>query len=90
MSSDERGAWRDIGPGAKITTLKIAQTVAANQRHRRCEGRGTAGVGGDVEAEGLSLNVMAARLNDQGVLTSRGKAGGWTATAVRRVLARLT
>ena len=42
-----------------------------------------------LEAEGLSLNVMAARLNDQGVLTSRGKAGGWTATAARRVLARL-
>jgi DNA invertase Pin-like site-specific DNA recombinase len=42
-----------------------------------------------LQCEGLSLNAMAARLNDQGVLTSRGKAGGWTATAVRRVLARL-
>jgi DNA invertase Pin-like site-specific DNA recombinase len=42
-----------------------------------------------LQGEGLSLNAMAARLNDQGVLTSRGKAGGWTATAVRRVLARL-
>jgi hypothetical protein len=42
-----------------------------------------------LKAEGLSLNVMAARMNDQGVLTSRGIAGGWTGTAVRRVLARL-
>jgi Recombinase len=42
-----------------------------------------------LKAEGLSLNVIAARMNDQGVLTSRGIAGGWTATAVRRVLARL-
>jgi DNA invertase Pin-like site-specific DNA recombinase len=39
--------------------------------------------------EGLSLNAMASRLNDQGVLTSRGVAGGWTATAVRRVVQRL-
>src|SRR5262245_35551307 len=42
-----------------------------------------------LQEERLSLNSMAARLNEQGVLTSRGKAGGWTATAVRRVLARL-
>jgi hypothetical protein len=42
-----------------------------------------------LKIEGLSLNVMAARLNDQGVLTSRARSGGWTATAVKRVLARL-
>jgi hypothetical protein len=42
-----------------------------------------------LKAEGLSLNSIAARMNDQGVLTSRGIAGGWTATAVRRLLARL-
>ena len=42
-----------------------------------------------LKAEGLSLHTMAARLNERGVLTSRGKPGGWTATAVRRVLARL-
>lgn len=42
-----------------------------------------------LRAEGLSLNATAARLNEQGVLTSRGKSGAWTATAVRRVLARL-
>jgi hypothetical protein len=44
----------------------------------------------ELAAEGLSLTAMAAHLNDQGVLTVRGHAGGWTATAVRRVLARLT
>lgn len=37
--------------------------------------------------EGLSLNAMAARLNADGVTTSRG--GRWTATAVKRMLARL-
>lgn len=42
-----------------------------------------------MQREGLSLNAMAARLNAEGDLTPRGKAGGWTATAVRRVLARL-
>lgn len=40
-------------------------------------------------SEGLSLNAMATRLNDQGVLTSRGVAGGWTPTAVRRMLTRI-
>ena len=40
-----------------------------------------------MQAEGLSLNAMAARLNDDGLPTSRG--GAWTATAVRRVVLRL-
>lgn len=39
-------------------------------------------------AEGLSLNAMAVRLNRDGILTSRGLRGAWTATAVRRVYAR--
>jgi DNA invertase Pin-like site-specific DNA recombinase len=42
-----------------------------------------------LRAEGLSFNATAARLNEQGVLTSRGKSGGWTATAVRRAWNRL-
>jgi DNA invertase Pin-like site-specific DNA recombinase len=37
--------------------------------------------------DGLSLNAMAARLNDDSVTTSRG--GKWTATAVKRTLAYL-
>lgn len=38
-------------------------------------------------AEGLSLNAMAKRLNEQGVTAARG--GQWTATGVRRALSRL-
>lgn len=44
----------------------------------------------DIEAlasEGLSLNAMAARLNEASVRTRRG--GEWTATAVKRVRERL-
>jgi DNA invertase Pin-like site-specific DNA recombinase len=41
-------------------------------------------------ASHLSLNAMAARLNEDGVLTSRGKTGAWTATAVRRMILRLS
>lgn len=37
--------------------------------------------------EGLSLNSIAANLNDASVRTSRG--GVWTATAVKRVMVRL-
>jgi len=37
--------------------------------------------------EGLSMNAMAARLNDASVRTSRG--GAWTATAVKRTMTRL-
>jgi len=40
-----------------------------------------------LQQEGLSLNAMAARLNADSVTTSRG--GVWTATAVKRTLARL-
>lgn len=41
------------------------------------------------QAEGLSLNKVAAKLNERGILTARGKAGGWTATAVKNALARV-
>jgi DNA invertase Pin-like site-specific DNA recombinase len=40
-----------------------------------------------LRGEGLSLNAVAKRLNDMGVLASRG--GPWDATQVRRALARL-
>lgn len=42
-----------------------------------------------LEAEGLSLNAIALRLNDQSVLTSRGIPGAWTATTVKRVRDRI-
>lgn len=38
-------------------------------------------------SEGLSLNAIARRLNDDGIQAARG--GNWTGTAVRRALARL-
>ena len=38
---------------------------------------------------GLSLNAIAAKLNADGSLTPSGKVGGWTPTAVSRVIARL-
>jgi DNA invertase Pin-like site-specific DNA recombinase len=38
-------------------------------------------------AEGLSMNAMAARLNEASVRTARG--GAWTATAVKRTMERL-
>jgi len=38
---------------------------------------------------GLSLNAIAARLNEDGSLTPRGKAGRWTPTTVTRIIARL-
>ena len=40
-----------------------------------------------LQQENLSLNAMAARLNSDSVRTSRG--GKWTATAVKRIIARL-
>ncbi len=41
----------------------------------------------EMQAEGLSLTAMAAKLNADGVPTRRG--GKWTSTAVRRMIARL-
>jgi DNA invertase Pin-like site-specific DNA recombinase len=40
-----------------------------------------------LKAEGLSLNAIARRLNDEGITTARGST--WTATGVSRALARL-
>jgi DNA invertase Pin-like site-specific DNA recombinase len=37
----------------------------------------------------MSLSGIAAELNGAGILTSRGAAGGWTATSARRLLKRL-
>lgn len=39
--------------------------------------------------QGLSMNAMAKALNERGVLTSRGRANSWTATAVGRMLKQL-
>ena len=41
----------------------------------------------EMHERGLSLHAIAASLTEQGIVTPRG--GAWTATAVRRVLARV-
>lgn len=41
------------------------------------------------QADGMSLNGIAAKLNGDRILTARGKAGAWTPTAVKNLLARL-
>ena len=39
--------------------------------------------------QGLSLNAIAAKLNEDGVLTARGKIGSWTASTVKNVIIRM-
>lgn len=39
-------------------------------------------------AEGLSLNGIARSLNEEGILTARGKSKAWTARAVKNVIER--
>jgi DNA invertase Pin-like site-specific DNA recombinase len=65
---------------AAIEAKKARADATAEERREEIEA---------MQSEGLSLNAMAARLNAEGVVTSRGKAGAWTATAVRRMVARL-
>lgn len=38
--------------------------------------------------QGLSLNAIARQFNENGILTARGKAGGWTPTAIKNLLKR--
>jgi len=40
-------------------------------------------------SNGLSLNSIASKLNQQSMLTARGKTGAWTARAVKNILNRL-
>jgi DNA invertase Pin-like site-specific DNA recombinase len=42
-----------------------------------------------LRGQGLSLNAMASRLNQRGILTSRGVRNGWTATAIVRMLKQI-
>jgi len=61
-------------------------SVASRQRKADAFAERVAPLAGDLRAKGLSFDAIAAELTSQSVLTPRG--GGWTATAVRRVLAR--
>jgi len=40
--------------------------------------------------QGLSLNAIARRLNQDGILTARGKTGAWTPAAVKNAIGRLS
>lgn len=74
-------------PGAGKIVRYQADGVAANVA--KADAR-VADIADDLQGlagQGLSLNAIAARLNDQSVTASRG--GKWTATGVRRALARL-
>jgi DNA invertase Pin-like site-specific DNA recombinase len=62
-----------------VLALRAAAVKAAEERRDVLE---------YLVAEGLSLNAIAARLNEDSVTTARG--GRWTATAVKRALARLS
>jgi transposase len=61
-----------------VQALRAAAVKAAEERRDVLE---------YLVAEGLSLNGIAARLNEDSVTTARG--GRWTATAVKRSLSRL-
>ena len=40
-------------------------------------------------AEGMSLNKIAEILNEEGVLTARGKSGSWSAMTVKNIIDRV-
>jgi hypothetical protein len=39
-----------------------------------------------MQREGISLNAIAKKLNEDGTLTASGRSGSWTATAVAHVI----
>jgi DNA invertase Pin-like site-specific DNA recombinase len=79
------GGFRERAPNIATYQRKGVEVVrqsalqAAEERREAIEA---------LQRESLSLNVMAARLNADSVRTSRG--GKWTATAVKRTIARLS
>jgi DNA invertase Pin-like site-specific DNA recombinase len=76
LSKDAAGAGREKGRAVKLAKAdEFASKVGPTiQEHRN---------------QGLSLNGVAARLNLDNILTASGKAGAWTPTAVKNLLARL-
>jgi DNA invertase Pin-like site-specific DNA recombinase len=78
------GGFREESPDIARFQKKAVRAVVEGANARAEEWRDTIEA---LQAEGLSLNAMAARMNDDGLPTSRG--GAWTATAVKRVVERL-
>ena len=62
------------------------QGAAANRQHADAFASRVAPVAREMRAACKRLEAIAAELTSQGIVTPRG--GAWTATAVRRVLAR--
>ena len=64
---------------------RVLGTAARAERSRRFAEM-MSGQVNRLRLEGLSLNAIARRLNEEGTLTARGMAGSWTATAVRKIV----
>ena len=79
--------WTGCASERQRSTQAAAASAAVRSRAADQAAGQVAPIIREMEAEGLSLNAIAAELNRRGVSTPRG--GAWTATAVRRVLARL-
>lgn len=79
------------GPRAGSADIRQFQAtaVAANQAKAGARAEELREIMEAMQAECLTLQAMANRLNEQGVLTSRRVAGAWTPMGVRRVRARL-
>jgi DNA invertase Pin-like site-specific DNA recombinase len=78
------GGWRAKTPPIQYYQRQGVAAAVARARSDTEERRDA------IEAltqEGLSLNAIARRLNDDSITSGRG--GKWTATAVRRTIARL-
>jgi DNA invertase Pin-like site-specific DNA recombinase len=76
----DRGYRPEAPPDAALASA-VRVRAADHAAHR------VAPIIRELEGVGLSLNAIAAELNSRGVSTPRG--GAWTATAVRRALARV-
>jgi DNA invertase Pin-like site-specific DNA recombinase len=80
------GNPQGIAKEAAARGRKLGQE--ARQKRARLFAERMSGTINRLRAEGLSLRDIAERLNEEGALTARGKAGSWTAAGVRRVLER--
>lgn len=83
------GGWKGHQPVAGIQTLGAKASAVVRAKKATRTAYDLAGVVADIRASGVtSLNAIAAALNARQTPTPRGD-GQWTATSVRRVLARL-
>ncbi|MCP2080842.1 UNVERIFIED_ORG: DNA invertase Pin-like site-specific DNA recombinase [Methylorubrum zatmanii] len=82
------GGDRGYRPSAPPSAEDVARATAVRQRKADHQAFAVLPVLERLQAEGVeSLNALAKRLNEMGHQTPRG--GSWTATAVKRALARV-